>query len=30
MICPKCGKELPDGSIFCTECGQSMEMNTNL
>ena len=27
MICPKCGKELPDGSVFCTECGQSMEIN---
>lgn len=25
MKCPKCGKELPDGSAFCTECGQSLK-----
>jgi len=23
MFCPKCGKELPDGSKFCPECGAS-------
>lgn len=22
MFCPNCGKELPDGSRFCAECGQ--------
>ena len=21
MICKKCGKEIPDGSKFCPECG---------
>ena len=25
MKCPKCGKEMPDGSAFCTECGQSLK-----
>lgn len=24
MFCPKCGKELPDGSQFCLQCGQSL------
>lgn len=24
MFCPKCGKELPDGSQFCMKCGHSM------
>ena len=21
MFCPNCGKEIPDGSRFCTQCG---------
>lgn len=25
MICERCGKELPDNSKFCTECGTSIE-----
>ncbi len=24
MICPECGKEIPDGAKFCTECGASI------
>lgn len=24
MFCTKCGKELPDGSLFCTGCGNKM------
>lgn len=24
MFCPKCGKELPDGSAFCAECGANL------
>lgn len=24
MICPKCGKELPDGSRFCGSCGEKL------
>lgn len=23
-ICPKCGKEVPDGAIFCGACGAQM------
>ena len=23
-ICPKCGKDLPDGIAFCTDCGSAM------
>jgi DNA-directed RNA polymerase subunit RPC12/RpoP len=23
--CPKCGAKLPDGSKFCTECGEKIE-----
>jgi len=25
MFCPKCGKEVPDGSKFCPYCGTSLE-----
>jgi hypothetical protein len=24
MFCPKCGKELPDGSQFCLKCGHAL------
>lgn len=27
MICPKCGKEIADDSVFCRFCGASLEMN---
>lgn len=25
MICPNCGKEIPDGSFFCGECGTEVK-----
>ena len=25
MFCPKCGKELPDGALFCAGCGAKLE-----
>lgn len=25
MFCPKCGKELPEGSLFCTACGNKLK-----
>jgi zinc-ribbon domain len=25
MFCPKCGKQLPDDSQFCSKCGRAME-----
>lgn len=28
MFCPKCGKELPDGSQFCLKCGHAISANT--
>lgn len=24
MFCSKCGKQIPDDSVFCPECGQSL------
>jgi predicted nucleic acid-binding Zn ribbon protein len=24
MFCPKCGKEIPDGSGFCSKCGSAL------
>ena len=27
MYCSKCGKEIPDDSMFCPECGQRVESN---
>lgn len=29
MICPFCGKEVPDDSKFCTSCGQKIEAVTS-
>lgn len=28
MFCPKCGKEIADGSVFCPECGTNLQNNT--
>ena len=28
MICPNCGKEIEDGSVFCRFCGTRMEAMT--
>ena len=25
MFCPKCGKEMPEGIKFCTNCGLNLE-----
>ena len=27
MICPKCGANIPDDSVFCSECGTKIENN---
>lgn len=29
MICPKCGKEILDDSIFCSNCGTKLETESN-
>ena len=28
MFCKYCGKEIPDGSTFCPECGANLTENT--
>ncbi len=28
MFCPKCGKQLPEGTKFCTQCGQSLQTSS--
>ena len=28
MFCKKCGREVPDGSKFCTYCGENLENTT--
>ncbi len=28
MFCPKCGKEIADGSVFCPECGTNLQNGT--
>ncbi|MDD6095307.1 MAG: zinc-ribbon domain-containing protein, partial [Clostridia bacterium] len=28
MFCPNCGKELPDGTAFCTSCGANLTQQT--
>ena len=29
MFCKKCGAELIDGALFCTECGTAVNANTD-
>lgn len=29
MICNRCGKELPDGTNFCDECGNDLRVSRN-
>lgn len=29
MICSKCGKQLGDGCLFCTECGSAVNLSEN-
>ena len=28
MICPYCKKAIPDSSVFCPECGQTVTQNS--
>lgn len=28
MICPNCGKQIPDGSAFCQFCGRDLKQST--
>ena len=28
MICPKCGKQVPEGSAFCPSCGRDLKQST--
>ena len=30
MICPKCGKEVDDGNVFCKFCGASLNETENV
>ena len=29
LVCPNCGKDVPDGAKFCLECGERIGGNTN-
>lgn len=29
MICPKCGRQVPDGSVFCPTCGTDLRVQTS-
>ncbi|HZW85656.1 MAG TPA: heavy metal-binding domain-containing protein [Nitrososphaerales archaeon] len=29
MICPKCGRQTPDGSVFCPSCGTDLRIATS-
>jgi uncharacterized protein YbjQ (UPF0145 family) len=29
MICPNCGRQVPDGSVFCPSCGKDLRMATS-
>ena len=29
MFCPKCGAQLPDGSVFCSACGTQLAQQVN-
>jgi len=28
LICPNCGSSIPEGTKFCPECGEKLEVNT--
>lgn len=30
MICPKCGKQLQDGALFCTKCGTKINGDSDV
>ena len=29
MLCPKCGKQIPDNAAVCKKCGEVFKVNTN-
>ncbi len=29
MICPNCGKQIPDGSVFCPSCGKNVNQTSS-